>query len=735
MENNIHPSVPAPITLEDLHKGRIFETKSLRSPHWMQDGMRFSVLEKIPDTDATGIWMHSVENPEPQLITPLQALQLPPAPGEDPAAAPRYLPIPGMQWSPDENSILIASLPARRSSTPDSQAHLFNLHTNTTTQIAAHRKNLRCIKWAPDSRHIGYVSDDELFVLNTETGEERQLTFSASPTAYNGRFGWVYEEELGLADGWKWSPNGGSIAYWHVDESQVPAVDLPIFTELHQKPERTRYPKAGDLNPVARIGVVHLHDARERPATIWLNTGPDPECYLARMQWTPRNTLLIQKLNRPQNRLDLLEADPHTGVCRIVHAETAEKWLELHDEVCFAGKTNRFLWLTPRSGYMHLWLADLDEGLLHPITEGEWEVTTLCGLDAEQKMALFQAALPSPTERQLYLAPIEAKASPIPITTEPGSHSALCSHSTDWFLHTFSSCSSPPAVSLHHLEKGIGRVLVENTMPSLDRSRLAETRFFKIELAEGLALNALCMLPPQHKAEKPCPVLMYTYGGPGSQVVRNEWGGGFDQVLASAGIACVRVDGRGSGMRGLEFEQCTWKRMGILEAEDQIAAAHWLAQQPWANPKQIAIWGWSYGGFMACNCILRGAEIFCAAAAVAPVTHWSLYDSIYTERYMQTPAENPEGYAETSPIPLAEKLQGRFLLMHGSNDDNVHMQNAMRLAAEFQRLGKPFEMMIYPGKRHGMEGVHPHVHATLLSFFRRAFNLPEESADAKELTA
>jgi len=736
------PTVPLPLTLDDIYTHKIFEAARLQQPHWMQDSLRFSYVDHAPDSETNTLWLFEVATGARTVVIPEAALHLaledrikpfPPfgvvekaeAEPEDPENVRKrsLLTLSGYQWSPDEKHILIANLPQRRASHGDAALFVFDIAAQTLRRVTPERHEYRNAKWSPNSRSLGYVRGDDLYRLDLSTGIETRLTDTARAQVYNGRLGWVYEEEVELADGWAWSPDGSRIAYFQQDETQVPQIDLPSYDTLHMTPRATRYPKAGDPNPLVKIGVLELPAAGENtavPQTRWIDLGADTDIYIYRMQWTPNDSqLLLQRIPRLQNRLDLLLADPQSGETTLVLTEQDSAWVDSPGEVTFVAETNRFLWLSDRSGWRHLYLYDLTGKLHGAVTAGDWDVERLAAIDSTQRLAYFTAARPTALERQIFRSSLDGGAS-TQVSTGRGCHAPLFAPDAAHCLDTCSSRSTPPEVTLHRADGDKVAAVLTNPMPKLQGRRRGEWNFTTFETSDGVTLNAALLYPADFDPDRKYPVLMHTYGGPGSQVVLDTYGsgGGLEQWLAQQGCLLAMVDGRGSGMRGRDFKKAIYLKLGSWEVNDQIEGAKWLAGLPFVDAARIGIWGWSYGGYMASLCILRGAGVFRAAIAVAPVTHWTLYDSIYTERYMRRPLDNPEGYAATSPLTLTDSLQGKFLLVHGTADDNVHFQNAARLAAAFQKRNKPFQTMFYPGKHHGIEGVSLHVFTLITTFLK-----------------
>lgn len=715
-ETLITEALSQPLTLEAITRDKIFEAPSLRHPHWMRNGKSFSFLDTASEGDASTVWIYNIDTGKRREIAPASALKIKKKKDEDSDT----LTIPGYQWSPDETRLLFARIPHWRSDKGDSPLYIYDTRTGVMNQAAPTEEEHRGVKWSPDGKYLGYVKNDDIYLLDLDTSNETRLTNTAAPQIYNGRFGWVYEEELSLIDGWSFSPDGKHISYFHVDERDVPNINLPDYDDLHMKAVHTRYPMAGDPNPQVRIGIISLpvSPSGTIPVTKWVDIGQDSDIYIAWMQWTPQSELMLQRIPRRQNRIDLLLANPGTGESKTILTEKSGSWVDAPDTIHFAGETNQFLWPSDRDGYNHLYLYNTSGQLVRQVTQGDWDVDNISGIDSVHRVIYFTAAKPSPLQRQIFGALLDGGADITQISEEPGVHSPLFSPDAGHYLDTSSNISKAPHVNLHRSDGKYLHQVHSNPMPKLKGVVLGKWEFTTFKTSDGLTLNAALLKPADFNPKRKYPVMMYTYGGPGSQVVQDQYGSGnaLAQLLATKGYIFAMVDGRGSGMRGRDFMKITYQNLGHYEVEDQIAGAKWLSSLPYIDGKRIGIWGWSYGGYMSSLCILRGSDTFRVAISVAPVTNWEFYDSIYTERYMLRPVDNPKGYQTSSPISYADKLTGKFLIVHGSADDNVHIQNTFRLIEEFQKHDKQFELMVYPGKHHGMEGVSQHLFGMLTKF-------------------
>ncbi len=708
----------APLTLQKIFQDQDFKEISLRSPHWMQDNRRIAYLDEWPDSRQATVWIFDSQTlSRTPLLDPLRLI------GE---GMEKPIVVHSFAWSPCERYLLFKQeAPARFKS--HGNLYLYDLQEERFRILTRTELPQRGAKFSPDSQWIGVVRGDNLWTIRVETGEERQLTSDASPTRYNGRLGWVYEEELYLNDGWVWSPDSRRIAYFQQDESEVPEVLLPQYDDLHGRPRITRYPKAGDPNPKTRIGILSLDDAQTR----WLPLSshpenPEEECYQSRIQWTPDGGgLLIQRIPRLQNRLELLYADVGSGEIRRVLVEEDAAWVSPQGDLTFLPTEppapTQFLWQSSRDGNAHLYLYNLQGERLRQLTAGAWDVTGVCGVSHQERQVYFQAALPAHTERSLLRVSLGG-GEPVRLTESEGWHSAQFSEDASRFIHLHSTLNSPTRAMVREADGSLLDEWIACSLPGWESLTDARWEMFSFTAEDGETLYGRMLKPAGFDPSRRYPVLMYNYGGPESQVVTNSWGGKaglWYHLLAQEGFLVCAVDNRGTGARGREFAKITYLRLGQWETRDQIEGAKYLASLPFVRPDRIGIWGWSYGGYMAALCLLQGADHFHAAAAIAPVTDWTLYDTIYTERYMRRPADNPEGYREGSPVTHAEKLKGRLLLVHGTMDDNVHFQHTARLASALQDAGKPFETMFYPGKHHGIEDRHLHLYTLMTEFFCR----------------
>lgn len=694
------PAAPAAaqqeLTLQRIFASSDFRLQSLPAVRWMRDGQRYAFV--VAENGRTDLVAEDARTGQRTRLVDGSRLL---APG---AATP--IEIEDYEWSADERKLLVytSSQPVWRENTKGLY-YVFDLASGRVTPVSTRPGWQMFAKFSPDADRVGFVRDNDVFVTDLATGQETRLTRDGSENVINGTFDWVYEEELGVQDGWRWSPDGRRIAFWRIDQTNVRSFHWITDTDSsYSRVQSLRYPKAGAPNPTARIGVVDASGGEVR----WMDTGADPEQYLARMEWAPAgDELMIQRLNRHQNRLEVLLGNARSGATRAVFTDTDPAWVEVDDDFAWVAEGRRFVFSSERDGYNHLYLVDRG-GQARQLTRGSWDVTSLVAVDEKSGWVYFGAHEEAPEQTHLYRVRLNGTGQQ-QVTTERGSHSARIAEGSPYLLDVHSRAGVPPVTRLHTTDGRLVRILVDNARvrENLEGLRLRAPEFTTIPGADGTPLQASIIRSADFDPAKKYPVLMYVYGGPGSQTVLDSWGGTrylWHQHLAQRGYVVVSVDNRGTGARGSAFKKATYLRLGQKETEDQIAAARWLAQQAWVDGSRIGIWGWSYGGFMTASAMLTPGSPFRAGISVAPVTDWHLYDSIYTERFMRTPQDNPEGYRGTAPVHMAGNLRGRLLLVHGTGDDNVHFQNAIQLASALQAAGKQFQFMAYPDRNHSISG-------------------------------
>ncbi|KUJ63293.1 peptidase S9 [Flavobacteriaceae bacterium CRH] len=561
--------------------------------------------------------------------------------------------------------------------------------------------------FSPDGTKIAYARENNLYVYDVASKKTTAITTDGKKNAIiNGITDWVYEEEFAFVRAFDWSKDSKKLAYIRFDESAVPEFSMSIFKkDLYPTIETFKYPKAGEKNSVVSL---HVYDVAGNAAKK-VDLGNYNDFYIARLQWTnDNNTLSAQVLNRHQDNLDLLFIDGTTAAAKVVLNEKDKAYVDVTDNLTFL-KDNSFIWTSEKDGFNHIYVYDKTGKLKNQVTKGNWEVVSYYGFDEKTKTIFYQSTENGSINRDIYRIALDGK-NKVRLTSKVGTSAATFSPNFQYFITTFSTASQPTIYTLNEAKSGKEIQVIENNKElsaKLVSYNLPSKEFFVLKTAKGNELNAWIMKPKDFDASKKYPVFMIQYSGPGSQQVANAWGSSNEywfMMLMQQGYIVACVDGRGTGFKGADFKKVTQLQLGKYEVEDQIDAAKVIGAYPYVDASRIGIWGWSYGGFMASNCIFQGNDVFKMAIAVAPVTNWRFYDSVYTERYMQTPQENASGYDQNSPINHVDKLKGKFLLIHGSGDDNVHVQNSMQMMEALIQANKQFDSQIYPDKNHGIYG-------------------------------
>ncbi|WP_329805983.1 S9 family peptidase [Flavobacterium facile] len=561
--------------------------------------------------------------------------------------------------------------------------------------------------FSPDGNKVAYAFENNLFVFDFVSNKETKITTDGKKnTVINGITDWVYEEEFAFVRAFDWNANGTKIGFIRFDETNVPEFSMDMYNQgLYPTQSVFKYPKAGEKNADVSL---HIYDVNASK-TQKIDLSNYTDFYIARLKWTnDANILSAQVLNRHQDNLDLLFVDGNSGAKKVVLNEKDKAYVDVTDNLTFL-KDNSFIWTSEKDGFNHIYHYDKSGKLKNQVTKGKWEVTSYYGFDEKNKMIYYQSVENGSINRDVYSISIDGK-SKKRITIKTGTNNATFSPNFQYFINTYSSATSAPYYSLNDSKtsKEVKKIQSNEAVEEkLAKYAISPKEFSTITTEKGHVLNTWMIKPKDFDPTKKYPVFMFQYSGPGSQQVDNAWNGTDDywfMMLAQKGYIVACVDGRGTGFKGADFKKCTQKELGKFEVEDQIDAAKVFGKYTFVDKTRIGIFGWSFGGFMASNCIFQGADTFKTAIAVAPVTSWRYYDSIYTERYMQTPQENATGYDNNSPITHVSKLKGNFLLIHGTADDNVHVQNTMKMVEALVQANKQFDWAIYPDKNHGIFG-------------------------------
>ncbi|MCC9136594.1 S9 family peptidase [Pontibacter silvestris] len=688
------------ITLEDIYRKGTFRAESVYGVNWMKDGQYYS--SQVPDqqNNVYDIVKYDVTTGKP-VNTIIEGEVLKPDGSSTPIKFDDYT------FSSDEQKVLFSTETEqiyRRSSKAD--FYIYDLNTKKLTKLSNGGKQMYAT-FSPDAKRVAFARDNNMFVVDLSNMQETQITTNGKfNSIINGYADWVYEEEFSFAKGFHWSPDGSKIAFYTFDETNVPEYNMQMWGELYPQDYKFKYPKAGEANSAVKVSVYDLSNGR----TVKMDTGNEADIYIPRIKWTHDSNLLsIQKMNRLQNTLEILHANVITGKANVVLKETDKAYIDITDDLTYLKDGKNFIHSSEKDGFNHLYLYDMKGKLVRQITNGDWEVSSFIGFDEKNDRLYYMSTEVSPLDRHLYSISSKGK-SKKRLTNEAGTHNINMSNDYKYYLDYHSAANVPTTVSLHTAKDGkLIKVLEDNQelRNTLAQYNIAKQEFFTMNTPEGTKLNGWMIKPTDFDPNKKYPVLMFVYGGPGSQTVTNSWGSNnylWYQVLADKGLIVVSVDNRGTGARGAEFKKVTYANLGKYEIEDQIEAAKWLGQQSYVDKDRIGIWGHSFGGYMTLLGLTKGNGIFRAGISVAPVTNWRFYDSIYTERYLKTPQLNAAGYDENSPLSFADQLQGELLLIHGTGDDNVHFQNTVEMQDALISANKQFETFIYPNRNHGVSG-------------------------------
>ena len=632
------------------------------------------------------------------------------------------------EFNSDESKLLIAT-EVESIYRHSKQAHyyIFDLKTNTTTPLAD--KSLgkqRLAEISPAGDRVAFVRNNNLFIKNLNNGSETAVTEDGSyNNIINGATDWVYEEEFGFDKGFYWSPDGKFIAYYKFNESKVKEFQMAMYGTLYPEQYKFKYPKAGEDNSVVTIHVAPVDEAFMTSYDFPL--GNDADIYVPRIKWVNGSELCVFKMNRLQNKLELLVQNyalpfpKKIQAMQTIYTEEAKTYIDINDDLTFL-KDGSFIYTSEKDGYNHIYKRDIKSGKELQLTKGNWEVTKIYGVNEKTAIVYFQAAHSSAINREVMSVDVKGKKIN-KLSEKVGTNDAQFSNTFNYSINFYSNANTPYLITLHNTKTGKQEVLKDNAklQENVNSFSPSPIEFFTFKTSKNSELNGYMIKPKNFDSSKKYPVLMYVYNGPGINTVNNSWGGARNlwfQYLAQEGYVIVSVDGSGTGYRGRDFKHVTYLQLGKYETEDQIEAAKYLGNLSFVDKSRIGIFGWSYGGYMSSLCITKGAEYFKAAIAVAPVTNWRYYDNIYTERFMRKPQDNGENYDSNSPINHVEKLKGNYLLIHGSADDNVHYQNTMEMVSALTEAGKQFDLFIYPNKNHGIGGRKTRIHLyTLMTNF------------------
>jgi len=674
---------------------------------WIDNGKFYTTLESSKETTGgRDIVKYETETGKKEVL--VTAKLLIPEGQSKPLAISNYI------WSPNKNYLMIYTNTARvwRQNTRGDY-WVLNLKTNKLHKLGGDAKpsTLMFAKFSPDEKKVAYVGENNVYVENLSDGNIIQLTRDGSTTIINGTFDWVYEEELDLRDGFRWSPDSKSIAYWQLDASGVGVFNLINNTDsIYSKIIPVQYPKVGTTNSAAKVGVVNAEGGK----TIWMNLQGDPRNnYIARMDWADNSAeIVIQYLNRKQNKNEVMLGDVKTGDVKTILTETDNAWVDIHDDLNWVNNGKEFTWVSERDGWRHIYLVSRDGEKINNLTAGNYDVINVQSIDEKSGWIYFMASPDNAAQRYLYRVSLKGngKAERITPVEFNGSNNYQISEGGNYAWHSYSSFDNPSTTNLVKLpEHTVIKKVVENKTlkEKINALKRLPTEFFKVDIGSGVVLDGWMMKPYNFDPAKKYPVLFYVYTEPAGQTVVDRWGGSqylWHLMFTQQGYIVISIDNRGTpAPKGRGWRKSIYKKIGILNSADQAAAVKSLQQKySFIDADRIGVWGWSGGGSATLNAMFRYPDLYKTGMAVAAVGHEKLYDTIYQERYMGLLNENPEIYDEGSPVTHAKNLKGNLLIVHGTGDDNVHYQGAELVINELVKNNKPFTMMAYPNRSHGI---------------------------------
>lgn len=705
------PNATKAVELKDIVLYNVFQQKSIGGYKSMKDGLHFTRLEN----GGRKIVQYAYESGEKvkEIFSSDMAMY------QGPETIEAYM------FSPDENRILFVTNKQQiyRHSFK-AKYYVFDVQRRTVEPLS--EKSYEMVAgFSPDSYAIAFVHENNIYIKNLRFDTEYQVTDDGKLNhVLNGIPDWVYEEEFvhpnaELQKAWEWSPDSRYLAFIRFDESEVKQFSFPVYmgsnpskeeNELYPSSYTFKYPKVGEKNSEVQVKV---YDSETKVTKIMQVAEEGEDFYVPRILWTATaEKLCVVKLNRRQDKMELLALNPKSTVANTMFIEQEDAYISefAYEKIAFLPDNSSFVLLSEKDGYAHLYQYSLGGTLIRQITKGDWDVMDYYGYDAKRKRFLIQAARKSPLQREVYA--IDKKGKIIELSKKEGTTKTHFSHSFNYLLMEWNNLNTPLEVSVCNAKGEVLRVLENNEKlkDRLEAENVLKKEFFSFTTSEGVELNGWMLEPSNIKDGEEYPLLMTQYSGPNRQQVNDDFGVGWEQILAQEGYVVACVDGRGTGGRGEEFRKCTYMQLGNLEVKDQIETAHYLGSLPYVDASRIGIYGWSYGGFISSLSLSKSSGVFKTGIAVAPVTHYKFYDSIYTERYMRTAKENPKGYDDNSPLMLANQLSGRLLLIHGSADDNVHYQNTVEYAEALVQANKQFDMHVYTNRNHSIYGGNTRLH-------------------------
>ena len=712
------------ITLEDIWSNGTFRAERLNSFHSMSNGDFYTILNFDRENQSTRLDKYDYKTLE-KLETLVNSKDL-----DEIQYFQSY------EFSNDETKLLLGldSEQIYRHSSRGTY-YVYDIASKTLQLVSKHK--IQEPTFSPDGSKVAFVYNNNIYFKDLKSDITVRVTTDGKVNEIiNGIADWVYEEEFSFVRAFQWNGNSDKIAYLRFDEREVPEFSMDIYGKaLYPTRQVFKYPKAGEKNAIVTL---HMYNLANKTAKQVVLQGVS-QYYIPRIKWTNEpNTLAVTTLNRHQNNLNLIFVDGNSLESTLILNEKDAAYVDITDDLTFL-KDNSFLWTSEKDGFNHIYHYDASGTLKNHVTTGNWEVTSYYGYDPKSKRIFYQSTEGGSINRAVFSIKLNGKDKKL-LSSNSGTNRAAFSNSFNYFINTFSSANTPSIYTLNEAKSGKQLKEIKNNKAlseKLNDYNISKKEFFTLKTKNG-DFNAWMIKPADFDPNKEYPLFMYQYSGPGSQSVANRWGGANDywyQLLAEKGYIIACVDGRGTGLRGRNFKKVTYKELGKYETEDQIEAAKELGKLPYIDKDRIGIWGWSYGGYMSSLAITKGADVFKMAIAVAPVTSWRFYDTVYTERYMQTPQENASGYDDNSPINHVDKLKGAYLLVHGSGDDNVHVQNTTRMINALVDANKQFDLFIYPDRAHGIyrgKNTRLHLYNKMTDFIDEHLGNPTHKINQKQ---
>lgn len=698
------------ITLEEIFKTFAFGSKTVSGISSMKDGAHYTTIISSGDDQFIVKYNYKTGNAVDTLFNSKKVK----------FSNATFPWVESYEFSADENQLLFSTESEKIYRHSFKSDYLvYDVATKVCKQLSSSEKQ-QLASFSPNGKNIAFVRKNNLYVVDLVANTETQITFDgAKNKIINGASDWVYEEEFSFDKAYEWSSDSKKIAFYRFDETEVKEFGMPLYGSLYPEYTTFKYPKAGEKNAVVQILIYNIDDKK----TIKSDIGKETDQYIPRIKWTAKADLLsCQRLNRLQNKLELMLIESATGNSKVILTETSSTYIDVTDDLTFLNDNKSFIWSSELAGYNHLYHYSMDGKMLQQITKGNWDVIAYKGFDERSKTLYFTAAQSASINKDVCKVKLDGSDFKI-ISEKKGYNEPNFSTSFDFFINTYSNANTPAAYVLYSNQGVKVRALEENgvLINKLNKYKFSPKEFMTIKTADGTELNTWMIKPANFDESKKYPVIFVIYGGPGRNTVINSWEGAsyiWHQYLAQKGYIVVSVDNRGTSFKGEKFKKITYGTLGKYETADQIEAAQYIGNLPYVDKKRIGIQGWSFGGYLSSLCITKGSDVFKTAIAVAPVTNWRYYDSIYTERFLGLPKDNAKGYDDNSPINFVEQLKGNYLLIHGTADDNVHFQNTVEMVTSLQKANKYFDFMMYPDKNHGISGGNTRLHIyTLMSEF------------------